>query len=81
VILYGNDIDDDSRAIRGLFNGLAVLDARLEVDIVAPTIWDLPPGLYRVKVPSRWPFDPKREGMGRRRPTAASPSSHRGGGH
>jgi hypothetical protein len=80
VILHGNDIDDDSRAIRGLFNGFPVLDARLEVDIVAPTIWDLPPGLYRVKVPSRWPFDPAREKMGRRRPSA-SPSPRRGGGH
>jgi hypothetical protein len=76
VILYGNDIDDDSNAIRGLFNGF---HARLEVDIVAPTIWDLPPGLYRVKVPSRWPFDPAREGMGRRRPPASPPP--RGGGH
>ena len=79
MILYGNDIDDDSQAIRGLFNGFPVLDARLEVNIVAPTIWDLPPGLYRVEVPSRWPFDPAREGMGRRRPPASPPHLRRGG--
>lgn len=64
MILYGNGADDDSRAIRCLFNGGAVLDARLEVDIVAPTFADLPPGFYRVKVPSRWPLVTP-EGWGR----------------
>jgi hypothetical protein len=54
-VLYGNGREDDSRAIRLLFNGFSVLDARLEVDILADGVGDLLPGLYRLKVPSRWP--------------------------
>jgi hypothetical protein len=65
-VLYGNGRDDDSRAIRLLFNGFSVLDARLEVDILADGVGDLLPGLYRLKVPSRWPLDPRHEGYGRR---------------
>jgi hypothetical protein len=34
-VVYGNGREDDSRAIRLLFNGFSVLDARLEVDIWA----------------------------------------------
>lgn len=66
VMLHGNGRADDSKAIRLLLNGFPVLDVRLEVDVFAPTIVDLMPGLYRVKVPSRWPFEPAREGWGRR---------------
>jgi hypothetical protein len=44
-VLYGNGRDDDSRAIRLLFNGFPVLDARLEVDILADGVGDLLPGL------------------------------------
>jgi hypothetical protein len=65
-VLYGNGREDDSRAIRLLFNGFSVLDARLEVDIWADGVGDLLPGLYRLKVPSRWPLDPRHEGWGRR---------------
>ena len=61
-MLYGNGRDDDSRAIRLLFHGFAVL----EVDIRADGVSDLLPGLYRLKVPSHWPLDPRDEGYGRR---------------
>lgn len=72
-VLYGNGHDDDSRAIRLLFNGFPALDARLEVDIWATGIGDLLPGLYRLKVPSRWPLDPAGEGYGRRAGPALGP--------
>lgn len=80
VVLYGDGRADDSKAIRLLFNGFPVLDARLEVDVSAPTIFDLLPGLYRLKVPSRWPFEPAKEGYGRsaRRPPTSPPE---GEGH
>ena len=45
--------DDDSRAIRLLFNGFSVLDSRLEVDILADGVGDLLPGLYRCQAAGR----------------------------
>jgi hypothetical protein len=41
MILYGNGREDDSQAIRALLRGEPVLDARLEVEIEAPTLRDL----------------------------------------
>ena len=66
MILYGNGREDDSQAIRALLRGEPVLDARLEVEIEAPTLRDLPFGLYRACTPSRWPLDPAKEGWARR---------------
>lgn len=64
--LYGNGEADDTGVLRALLNGYPAFDARVGIDIVALTIPDLPPGLYRVKVPSLWPFEPALEGWGRR---------------
>lgn len=66
MILYGDGREDDSKAIRALLRGEPVLDARLEVEIEAPSLHDLPCGLYRVRIPSRWPLDPAKEGWARR---------------
>jgi hypothetical protein len=42
------------------------MSARLEVEIRARSLLDLPCGAYRVKIPSRWPFHPSKEGWARR---------------
>jgi hypothetical protein len=77
MILYGDGRADDSRAIRALLNGEPVLDARVEVEIEAPSLIDLPCGGYRVKVPSRWPFHPATEGWARRHlGTPLTPPTH-----
>jgi hypothetical protein len=65
-ILYADGREDDSKAIRALLRGLLVLEARLQVEIDAPSLHDLPCGVYRVKTPSRWPFHSSTEGWHRR---------------
>jgi hypothetical protein len=52
------------------------VDARLEVEIRAPSLVDLPCGVYRVKTPSRWPFHPSTEGWHRRHFGAQQQFSH-----
>ena len=47
AILWGDAKHDDSEVIRFLLNGGAAYDMRSGEMIVAPTLNDLPPGVYR----------------------------------
>lgn len=49
--LWGDGSNDDSPAIRALFCGGLAFDIRAGKMLAAPTLRDLPPGLYRL-VPS-----------------------------
>lgn len=56
MMLHADNAHDDTAAIQTLLAGRYVLDARIELEITAPTLAELPPGSYRVLVPSRWPL-------------------------
>lgn len=79
TILEADGNADDTAAIRAFLRGRAVFHARFQMDIVQERgLADLPPGLYRVRIPHRWPLDPKREGWARRQSTAQDQTSRMG---
>lgn len=49
--LWGDGSCDDSPAIRSLLRGHAAFDIRAGKMLSAPTLKDLPPGLYRLVPP------------------------------
>lgn len=50
-ILWGNNKNNDRAVLRYLLNGGAAFDMRTREMIVAPTLKDLPPGVYHVAPP------------------------------
>lgn len=51
-ILFGDAEHNDLPAIRHLFNGRPVFDARIDKVITAPDLKSLPPGTYRLTDPN-----------------------------
>lgn len=65
LTIFGNGLTNDTYALRALLAGRPVFDLRIEMELTGGASWeDIPPGLYRVRIPSRWPL-PTPEGPGR----------------